>query len=293
MKGAAQRGLTVLADPTRARILRLIRDADGGHALVGKLADALGLRQPTVSHHMKALLSEGVVVRERDGRRVWYSIAPDQIDRVNALIGDGGATPAEPDLERIIDDLAFRFRGTFSPETVRASVQSSYDLLATGSTSPLLASRTASFAATRLEALGRAQGDLPARPEVLFVCVQNSGRSQLAAGILRHLAGDRVGVRSAGSAPGPEVRATIVQALDEIGVSVGGEFPKPLTEDVVRAADVVVTMGCGDACPVLPGRRYLDWPLEDPVGKPMDAVRGIRDEVEGRVRQLLDEILAY
>ncbi|HKP06123.1 MAG TPA: metalloregulator ArsR/SmtB family transcription factor [Microbacterium sp.] len=293
MKGAAQRGLTVLADPTRARILRLIRDADGGHALVGKLADALELRQPTVSHHMKALLSEGVVVRERDGRRVWYSIAPDQIDRVNALIGDAGTATGTPDLERIVDDLALRFRGTFSRETVRDSVQSSYDLLAGGSSSPLLASRTAAFAATRLEALSRAQGDLPARPEVLFVCVQNSGRSQLAAGILRHLAGDRVGVRSAGSAPGPEVRSSIVQALDEIGVSVGGEFPKPLTDDVVRAADVVITMGCGDACPVFPGRRYLDWPLEDPVGKPMDTVRSIRDDVESRVRQLLDEILAY
>ncbi|MFB7892433.1 metalloregulator ArsR/SmtB family transcription factor [Microbacterium sp. NPDC056044] len=293
MKGAAQRGLSVLADPTRARILRLIRDADGGHALVGKLADALGLRQPTVSHHMKALLSEGVVVRERDGRRVWYSIAPDQIDRVNALIGDADEAPGEPDLERIVDDLAFRFRGTFSPETVRESVRSSYDLLAAGSTSPLLASRTAAFAATRLEALRRARGDLPARPEVLFVCVQNSGRSQLASGILRHLAGERVGVRSAGSSPGPEVRSTIVQALDEIGVSVGGEFPKPLTEDVVRAADVVVTMGCGDSCPVLPGRRYLDWPLEDPVGRPMDAVRSIRDDIESRVRQLLDEILTH
>ncbi|WZO55019.1 metalloregulator ArsR/SmtB family transcription factor [Microbacterium sp. LWH7-1.2] len=293
MKGAAQRGLSVLADPTRARILRLIRDADGGHALVGMLADALDLRQPTVSHHMKALLSEGVVVRERDGRRAWYSIAPDQADRVNALIGDDRTATAEPDLERIVADLALRFRGTFSPETVGESVRSSYDLLAGGSSSPLLASRTAAFAATRLEALSRAQGDLPGRPEVLFVCVQNSGRSQLAAGILRHLAGDRVGVRSAGSAPGPEVRSSIVQALDEIGVSVGGEFPKPLTDDVVRAADVVVTMGCGDACPVVPGRRYLDWPLEDPVGKPMDAVRSIRDDIESRVRQLLDEIIAY
>jgi ArsR family transcriptional regulator len=89
------------------------------------------------------------------------------------------------------------------------------------------------------------------------------------------------------------VRTSIIQALDEIGVSVGGEFPKPLTDDVVRAADVVVTMGCGDSCPVFPGRRYLDWPLEDPVGKPMVTVRSIRDDIEGRVRALLDEILAY
>jgi ArsR family transcriptional regulator len=129
------------------------------------------------------------------------------------------------------------------------------------------------------------------KPEVLFVCVQNAGRSQLAAGILRQLAGDRVSVRTAGSAPAPEVRATIVTALDEIGVPLGGEFPKPLTDDVVRAADVVVTMGCGDACPVYPGRRYLDWDLDDPVGKPLQVVRAIRGDIETRVRSLLAEIV--
>ena len=108
---------------------------------------------------------------------------------------------------------------------------------------------------------------------MLFVCVQNAGRSQLAAGILRQLAGDRVLVRTAGSAPADAVRATIVTALDEIGVPLGGEFPKPLTDEAVRAADVVVTMGCGDACPVYPGRRYLDWDIEDPVGKSLAVIR--------------------
>ena len=125
---------------------------------------------------------------------------------------------------------------------------------------------------------------------MLFVCVQNAGRSQLAAGILRQLAGDRVVVRTAGSAPADDVRATIVTALDEIGVPLGGEFPKPLTDEAVRAADVVVTMGCGDACPIYPGRRYLDWDLEDPVGKPLEPVRGIRDDIEARVRALLAEL---
>ena len=124
-------------------------------------------------------------------------------------------------------------------------------------------------------------------PSVLFVCVQNAGRSQMAAAILRHLAGDRVHVRTAGSDPGSAVRSVVITALDEIGVPIGGEYPKPLTDEVVRAADVVVTMGCGDACPVYPGRRYLDWDLEDPVGLPLAQVRVIRDDIESRVRTLL------
>ncbi|MFE7845934.1 metalloregulator ArsR/SmtB family transcription factor [Microbacterium sp. NPDC057407] len=287
-------GLVVLADPTRARILRLIRDAEGGRELVGRLADALALRQPTVSHHMKALLAEGVVAREPDGRRVWYSIAPDHAERVDALLGAPALAPStEPDIDRIVADLAVRYRGTFSPETVREQVRESYDLLTQGSASPLIASRTAAFATARLDALARVQSPHRDRPEVLFVCVQNAGRSQLAAGILKQLAGDRVVVRTAGSAPAAEVRASIVQALDEIGVSLGGEFPKPLTDEVVRAADVVVTMGCGDACPVYPGRRYLDWDLEDPVGKSPETVRAIRDDIESRVRGLLTELVDH
>ena len=122
---------------------------------------------------------------------------------------------------------------------------------------------------------------------MLFVCVQNAGRSQLAAAILRQLAGDRVVVRTAGSDPADAVRGVVVTALDEIGVPLGGEYPKPLTDEVVRAADVVVTMGCGDACPVYPGKVYLDWAIEDPVGLPLAAVRGIRDDIDRRVRELL------
>ena len=283
-------GLTTIADPTRARILRLIRDSDGGRALVGGLAEALELRQPTVSHHMKALHDDGVVVREPAGRRVWYSISPEHADRVDALLG--GSRPAvEPDLKRIADDLAVRFRGVFGPETVQATVVDSYSLLSRGSTSPLVASRTASFAAARLEALGNSHGRATTKPTILFVCVQNAGRSQLAAGILRQLAGDAVIVRTAGSSPADDVRLTVVAALDEIGVALGGEFPKPLTDEAVRAADVVVTMGCGDACPIYPGRRYLDWDLEDPVGRPLHEVRAIRNDIEVRVRALLAELV--
>ncbi|GAA1944828.1 metalloregulator ArsR/SmtB family transcription factor [Microbacterium deminutum] len=287
----ADRALTVLGDPTRARILQLIRDADDGRALVGRLAETLELTQPTVSHHIRALLDQGVVQREPDGRRVWYSIAPDSSERVDAVLGDRAATPhPAPDLERISGDLATRFHGVFSAETVAHYVDDSYRLLAAEGPVSRLASRTASFSASRLDALARARHPVIGTPEVLFVCVENAGRSQLAAAILRHLAGERVTVRTAGSAPAGEVRQSIVAALDEIGVPLGGEFPKPLTDEAVKAADVVVTMGCGDACPIYPGRRYLDWDLDDPVGRPFEEVRGIRDEIDTRVRALLEEL---
>lgn len=286
--------LSVIADPTRAEIVRLIRDAPEGRALVGALAEQLGLRQPTVSHHMNALRSEGIVVREPEGRRVWYSLDPEQTDRIAALLGAPASPSAPADVDRIVDDLAARYRGIFSRETVAACVSESHRMLAERSDSPLLTSRTAAFAASRLEA----QQQIEAAPEsagtaaptVLFVCVENAGRSQIAAGILRHLAGDRVSVRTAGSAPASEVRSAVVTSLDEIGVTVGGEFPKPLTEDAVRAADVVVTMGCGDACPIFPGRRYLDWDIENPAGKSLAAVRSIRDDIDERVRALLSEL---
>jgi ArsR family transcriptional regulator len=285
------RDLTSLGDPTRAHILRLIRDSEDGRALVSRLAEALGLRQPTVSHHMKSLRDEGIVIREPDGRRVWYSIAPDYAGRVDALLGDGARSPADPDLERIAADLTLRYRGVFGPETVRAKVVESYELLARRSQSPMLASRTAAFAATRLDALHRSQGTPGPIPSVLFVCVQNAGRSQIAAGILRQLAGDRVLVRTAGSSPAGDVRSAIVRTLDEIGVPLGDEFPKPLTDEAVRGADVVVTMGCGDACPIYPGRRYVDWDLEDPVGKSPDQIRAIRDDIDHRVRGLLEDLV--
>ncbi|MDZ8275568.1 metalloregulator ArsR/SmtB family transcription factor [Microbacterium aquimaris] len=284
------RRLALLADPTRSRILRLIRDSDEGRALVGELAAALELTQPTVSHHMKALLAEGFVRRHPEGRRVWYAIDPDEYDRVSAFLGAGAA--AEPDLDRIVADLSLRFRGVFGEETIRRIVHDSSELLRDASAStPYLASRTAAFASARLDALARADGDRDATPEVLFVCVQNAGRSQLAAGILRHLAGDRIRVATAGSEPATEVRSTIIAALDEIGVPATGDFPKPLTDEAVRAASVVITMGCGDACPVLPGRRYLDWDLEDPAGLPLADVREIRDDIARRVRELYAELV--
>ena len=126
-----------------------------------------------------------------------------------------------------------------------------------------------------------------AKPTVLFVCIHNAGRSQMAAGYLRHLAGDRIEVLSAGSEPGDRINPMAVQAMAEEGIDIAGARPRVLDPDDVRASDVVVTMGCGDACPVYPGKTYLDWPIDDPAGQPIGAVRGIRDEIDARVRTLL------
>jgi arsenate reductase (thioredoxin) len=129
-------------------------------------------------------------------------------------------------------------------------------------------------------------------PSVLFVCVHNAGRSQMAAGWLRHLAGDAVEVRSAGSLPADQVNPAAVAAMAEVGIDLTGQQPTVLTVEAVEASDVVVTMGCGDACPVFPGKRYLDWQLPDPAGKGVDAVRPIRDDIEARIRTLLAELLS-
>ncbi|MEW2492277.1 arsenate reductase ArsC [Streptomyces nodosus] len=128
------------------------------------------------------------------------------------------------------------------------------------------------------------------RPSVLFVCVHNAGRSQMAAAFLTHLAGDRIQVRSAGSAPADTVNPAVVEAMSEAGIDISAEVPKVLTAEAVQTSDVVITMGCGDTCPVFPGKRYLDWALPDPAGQGVDAVRPIRDEIEQRIRGLLDEI---
>jgi arsenate reductase (thioredoxin) len=130
------------------------------------------------------------------------------------------------------------------------------------------------------------------QPEVLFVCVHNAGRSQMAAGLVKLRSQGRIHVRSAGSTPANEINPAAIKAMEELGVDMSEEFPKPLTDEVVRAADVVITMGCGDACPIYPGKRYEDWDLEDPDGKDLETVRRIRDEIDGRVQQLIAELSA-
>jgi arsenate reductase len=134
-------------------------------------------------------------------------------------------------------------------------------------------------------------GSASAVPEVLFVCIHNAGRSQMAAGLLDHRARGRVRVRSAGSQPAEQLNPEVVAAMAEVGLDISREFPKPLTDDAVHAADVVITMGCGDACPFFPGKRYLDWKLEDPAGKPLVTVRRIREEIDARVQALLVELV--
>ena len=129
------------------------------------------------------------------------------------------------------------------------------------------------------------------RPEVLFVCVHNAGRSQMAAGLVKLRSQGRIHVRSAGSEPANEINPAVVEAMEELGVDLNEEFPKPLTDEVVRAADVVITMGCGDACPIYPGKKYEDWELDDPAGQDLETVRRIRDELDGRVQNLIGELL--
>ena len=287
------RNLRAMADTTRVQLLSVIGDSAHGRVPVGELATALGLTQPTVSHHLRIMVNEGLLEREKHGREAWYSVLPERLAEVFESVG--GVWVGEPSpalLDRIAADLALRFRGVFSLETIAAVLRESYALLA--DRSPNLHNRTslaARFAGDRLRALAEVEGLRAADvPEVLFVCVQNAGRSQLASAILRALVGDRVRVTTAGSKPAATVNPMVIAALDEIGVPLAGEYPKPLTDEVVRAADFVVTMGCGDACPVYPGRRYLDWELADPVGLSMDAVRAIRDEIDLRVRALLTEL---
>jgi arsenate reductase len=132
---------------------------------------------------------------------------------------------------------------------------------------------------------------VPERPEVLFVCVHNAGRSQMAAGLVGLRSGGRIGVRSAGSAPADEINPAVVEAMAEIDVDLSREFPKPVTDDAVRASDVVITMGCGDACPIFPGKRYEDWTLDDPAGQDLETVRRIRNEIDARVQTLIHELI--
>jgi arsenate reductase (thioredoxin) len=144
-----------------------------------------------------------------------------------------------------------------------------------------------------LKALAQAEGlILKTQPEVLFVCVHNSGRSQMAAGLVKLRSAGLVHVRSAGSAPGEAINPMAIKAMEEVGVDMSEEFPKPLTDEVVAAADVVITMGCGDACPIYPGKKYEDWVLDDPAGQDIETVRGIRDEIDQRVRRLIADLLA-
>jgi len=195
-------------------------------------------------------------------------------------------------LVRAAEHLADAYRGVFSPQTILRYLQESYDLLAaTAKVTAHLPNLSVRFATERLAAAARVDDAvISGVPEVLFVCVHNAVRSQIAAALLQHHGRGRVHVRSAGSAPADSISPAVIQALAEVGVDISKEFPKPLTDEVVRASDVVVLMGCGDACPVYAGKRYLDWNVPDPAGLPLDQVRRIRDAIDARVRTLLSEL---
>ena len=196
-------------------------------------------------------------------------------------------------IDKAAESLAEEFAGIFSRETVARFVDESLEGLSRARVTDFLPVLAHRFARERLRALGQVEGTIAKEvPEVLFVCVQNAGRSQMAAALLNARSEGRVHVRSAGSAPGEEINPAVIEALTELGIDVGQEFPKPLTDEVVRAADAVVTMGCGDACPVYPGKRYEDWTVEDPAGKTLEEVRRIRDEIDARVQVLLGELHA-
>ena len=194
-------------------------------------------------------------------------------------------------LERGLERLTDEFAGTFSAETVERFMAESLEALGGARLKdfiPLFAHR---FARERLRALGQVEGTIAkAVPEVLFVCVQNAGRSQMAAALLDHYAEGRVHVRSAGSAPADDINPNVAAAMAELGLDVSQEFPKPMTDEVVQAADAVITMGCGDACPIYPGKRYEDWEVDDPADSDLDGVRRIRDDIGGRVQRLLAEL---
>jgi arsenate reductase (thioredoxin) len=184
------------------------------------------------------------------------------------------------------------FVGTFGVETIERFLHSSYDQFAGRATVanflPLLAER---FARQRLQALAKVEGrSHDGRPTVLFLCVHNAGRSQMAMGFFTHYAGDRAVAWSGGSEPGEQVNPAAIAAMKERGIDISREYPKPWTDEVVRAADVVITMGCGDACPVFPGKRYEEWTLNDPAGLEVPDVRAIRDEIERRILHLLGEL---
>jgi protein-tyrosine-phosphatase len=188
--------------------------------------------------------------------------------------------------------LQSQFGDYFGVETIERFLHSSYDQFAGRATVPnflpLLAER---FARQRLTALARVEGKITdTKPTVLFLCTRNAGRSQMALGFFTHLAGDEAVAWSGGSEPGNEINPAAVAAMAEVNIDITGEFPKPWTDEIVQAADVVITMGCGYACPVFPGKRYENWELPDPAGQSVDAVRPIRDDVEERVWRLLAEL---
>jgi arsenate reductase (thioredoxin) len=309
----------------RVRIVELLASEQ---LCVSHLAAELRAPQPLVSHHLKVLRDAGLLVTDRYRYWTYYRLRPDALLELASRLRDLATTapagtacrrpptttpPTRPanapggiqmgrhrqldpisrrTFAAVIESLAEEFRGTFSLETVERYVDEAIDRLSGARVVDFIPLFVNRFARDRLRALAQAQGSLVKdRPEVLFVCVHNAGRSQMAAALLDHHAKGKVHVRSAGSDPAGQINPAVVAAMAEWGIDLSKGFPKPLTDEVVQAADAVVTMGCGDACPIYPGKRYLDWELDDPAGKPVEQVRAIRDEIDRRVQALPAELV--
>ncbi|GAA1522107.1 metalloregulator ArsR/SmtB family transcription factor [Brevibacterium permense] len=298
--------LKALADPLRLRMLSAISTDPRGESCVCDLAELADVSQPTVSHHLKVLKAVGLLESQRRGTWVWYSIAAGRQAAVSALLE--GFAPAviapnpqpeapvavsafdvEAHINRLITDLSATSAGV-SPEIVTGIVRDSYTALArSAKITRYLVPLTERFAKQRLADITRDTASAP--PQVLFICVANAGRSQLAAALTRQLSGGRVIARSAGSTPAAGLNSNVAELIRDIdGESVEELFPKPLTDDAIRAADVVITMGCGDVCPIVPGLRYEDWSVADPALASPEGVALIRDDLADRVQALLDSL---
>ena len=203
------------------------------------------------------------------------------------------AAPIEmrPLIRASADRLRTDFAGVLGEETIQRFMAESWESLQGAKVAAFVPLFVERFTRQRLRALARVEGtSTDTRPMVVFLCVQNAGRSQMAAGWLQHLAGDGVEVFSGGSNPASEVNPAAIEAMAEIGVDISSEYPKPWTDEVVQAANIVVTMGCGDSCPIFPGTRYMDWEVGDPAGLPLEQVRPIREEIGERVRGIMAEL---
>ena len=297
--------LKSLADPLRLRMLSAIATDPRGEVCVCDLTELTDLSQPTVSHHLKVLRDVGVLASERRGTWVWYRITSELRPAVATLLeafapaavgphanrpGYDGLRDVDGALTSLATTLAAELDG-HDTDLVLATVRESYAALArSAKVSTHLVALTERFARQRLADRSRDRAASP--PQVLFVCVANAGRSQLAAALVNARAGGRVVARSAGSSPAadihPNVRPLLAKIADD---GVPPAFPKPLTDDAVRAADVVITMGCGDVCPVIPGVRYEDWPVGDPALASAEGAAAIRDDIAARVESLLAELV--
>jgi protein-tyrosine-phosphatase len=194
-------------------------------------------------------------------------------------------------IEHGVNQLARKYAGEFDETEIRPIVKESYESFADAKVRTFVAVFTTRYADDRLRAMAKVRGLITdAPPSVLFVCVHNAGRSQMAAGWVRHLSKGKIEVYSGGSLPGKDLNTAAVAAMQEVGIDIANEFPKPFAVEIVQAADVVITMGCGDTCPIFPGKRYEDWALDDPAGLGVDAVRPIRDEIRRRVESLISDL---